>query len=128
METFAAKVKFGNGSRFNPLLEERGGWIAGEAQKHDTEMADAVIEMMAEASQPSVGDLNPFKGHAGVVLPPNLERNFSGFLMRKDAIVFKVNPDKLAAPRGVHYENIRTQRAGKYRVIYIHKRKNLEFS
>ena len=30
--------------------------------------------------------------------------------------------------RGVHCENIRKQRAGKYRVIYIHKRKNLEFS
>jgi hypothetical protein len=30
--------------------------------------------------------------------------------------------------RGVHYDNIRKQRAGKYRVIYIHKRKNLEFS
>ena len=30
--------------------------------------------------------------------------------------------------RGVHYENIRKQRAEKYRVIYIHKRKNLEFS
>jgi hypothetical protein len=28
-------------------------------------------------------------------------------------------------PRGVHYDNIRKQRAGKYRVIYIHKRKNL---
>jgi mRNA-degrading endonuclease RelE of RelBE toxin-antitoxin system len=32
------------------------------------------------------------------------------------------------APRGVHCDNIRKQRAGKYRVIYIHKRKNLEFS
>jgi hypothetical protein len=30
--------------------------------------------------------------------------------------------------RGVHCDNIRKQRAGKYRVIYIHKRKNLEFS
>jgi len=32
------------------------------------------------------------------------------------------------APRGVHCDDIRKQRAGKYRVIYIHKRKNLEFS
>ena len=31
-------------------------------------------------------------------------------------------------PRGVHCENIRKQRARKYRVNYIHKRKNLEFS
>ena len=36
--------------------------------------------------------------------------------------------DAHALPRGVHYDNIRKQRAGKYRVIYIHKRKNLEFS
>ena len=31
-------------------------------------------------------------------------------------------------PRGVHYDNIRKQRAGKYKVIYIYKRKNLEIS
>jgi len=30
--------------------------------------------------------------------------------------------------QGVHCDNIRKQRAGKYRLIYIHKRKNLEFS
>jgi hypothetical protein len=34
----------------------------------------------------------------------------------------------LLVSRGVHCDNIRNQRAGKYRVIYIHKRKNLEFS
>lgn len=60
-------------------------------------MAEAVIEVMAEASQTTMGDLNPFKEQYGEILPPNLERNFSGFLMRKDAIVFKVNKEKLAA-------------------------------
>ena len=30
--------------------------------------------------------------------------------------------------RGVHCNNIIKQRAGKYRVLYIHKRKNLEIS
>ena len=35
---------------------------------------------------------------------------------------------KIITPRGVHCENNRKQRAGKYRVIYIPKRKNLEFS
>jgi hypothetical protein len=35
---------------------------------------------------------------------------------------------RLSNPRGVHCNNIRKQCAGKYRVIYIHKRKNLEFS
>ena len=34
----------------------------------------------------------------------------------------------LTPPRGVHCENTRKQRAGKYRVINIHKRKHLEFS
>ena len=60
-------------------------------------MADAVIEVMAEASQTTMGDLNHFKEQYGEILPPNLERNFSGFLIRKDAIVFKVNKEKLAA-------------------------------
>ena len=31
MESFASKVQFGNASRFDPMMEERGGWIAGEA-------------------------------------------------------------------------------------------------
>lgn len=97
MESFAEKVRYGSGLRFDPLLEERGGWIAGEAQKRHMEMADAVIEVMAEASQTILGDLNPFKEEYGEILPSNLEKNFSGFLMRKDAIVFKVNMDKLAA-------------------------------
>ena len=96
METFAAKVKYRSGPRFDPLLEEMGGWIAGEAQKYDTEMADVVIEIMAKACQPIMEDLNPFKEQVGEILPSNLERNFSGFLMRKVAIVFKVNPNKLA--------------------------------
>lgn len=31
------------GIRFDPMLEEKGGWILGEALKHDVEMVDAVI-------------------------------------------------------------------------------------
>ena len=50
METFAAKVRFGSGPRFDPLLEEKGGWIAGEARGQDVEMADVVIEALVEAS------------------------------------------------------------------------------
>jgi hypothetical protein len=38
------------------------------------------------------------------------------------------NKQGIVPTRGVHCDNIRNQRAGKYRVIYIHKRKNLEFS
>ena len=37
MESFAAKVRFGGGLQFDPLLEGKGGWIAGEAQRHDVE-------------------------------------------------------------------------------------------
>lgn len=43
------------------------------------------------------GELNPFKGHNGEILPTNLERSFSGFLVRKEAIKFKVNTKKLLA-------------------------------
>lgn len=63
------------------MLEEKGGWIAGEAQRHDVEMADDVIEVMAEANnQIEGGDLNPFRGQNGEILHSNLERGFSGFL------------------------------------------------
>ena len=96
MESFAAKVRYGNAPRFDPMMEERGGWIAGEAPRQDIEMEDAVVEGMAEARhQISKGDLNPFKGYNGEILPLNMERSFSGFLVRKEAIKFKVNTEKL---------------------------------
>ena len=98
MESFAAKVRYGSGPRFDPLLEEKGGWIVGEARGQDAEMAEAVIEALVEASQQiSERDLNPFKEQIGEILPSNLERNFSGFLIRKDAISFKVDSGKLRA-------------------------------
>ena len=90
MESFASKMRSQIGSRFDPMLEEKEGWIPGEAQRHVVEMADAVIEVMVEASQQiQGGDLNPFKGQCSEILPVNLERNFSGFMVRKDAIKFK---------------------------------------
>ena len=49
MESFAAKVRFGNAPRFDPMMEERGGWIAGEAPRQDIEMEDAVIEGLSKA-------------------------------------------------------------------------------
>lgn len=97
VESFAAKVRFGNGSRFDPMLEARGGWIAGEARRVDLETTDDVIEVLAEVNtRTSKDDLNPFKAQAGEILPSNLERNFSVFLVRKDAISFKVNSEKIA--------------------------------
>ena len=98
METFAAKVRYGGEPRFDPMLEERGGWATGEGPKGDTVMSEAVIEVLAEASKQISGDqLNPFKEQAGEILPGNMERNFSGFLVRKDAITFKVNTNMLNA-------------------------------
>ena len=98
METFAAKVRYGSGSRFDLTMEEKGGWIAGEAPKQDVEMSKAKIEVIAEASQQIMeGELNPFKEQARETLPTNLERNFSGFLVRKDPVKFKVDPQKLKA-------------------------------
>ena len=57
-----------------------------------------MIEGLAEAShQISGGDLNPFKGHSGEILPSNLERSFSEFLIRTEANQFKVNKEMLLA-------------------------------
>lgn len=79
-------------------MKEKGGWIAGEARRQDIVMEDAVIEELVEASQQiSRGDLNPFKEHIGEIHPVNLERSFSGFLVRKEAITFKVNTEMLMA-------------------------------
>ena len=98
METFAEKVRIGGGERFDPMLEERGGWVTGEDPKRDEEMAEAVIEELAQASDHGhEGHFNPFREQVGEVLPTNLERNFSGFLVRKDAITFKVDPVKVNA-------------------------------
>ena len=80
------------------MLEERGGWVAGEGPKGDTVMLEAVIEVLAKASKQIPGDqLNPFKEQVGEIPPGNLERNFGGFLVRKDAITFKVDTEMLNA-------------------------------
>ena len=98
MESFASKVRFGNAPQFDPMMEERGGWITGEAQRQDVEMEDVVIEGLAATSQQiSEGNHNPFKKLIGETLPSYLERSFSGFLVKKESIKFKVNTDKLLA-------------------------------
>lgn len=58
---------------------------------------DEVIEAMAEGSKQTNEDLNPFKGTHGEILPKDVERNFSGFLIRKNALSFKVDSVKLIA-------------------------------
>lgn len=87
MKTFVAKVHYGSGPRLDPLMEERGGWISCEAQRQDVEIIDALIDVRAEANNhTSREDLNPFKEQRGEILPSNLERNVSSFLVREDAI------------------------------------------
>lgn len=96
MATFADTVRFGGGMRFDPMMEEKRGWIAGEDLERDEEMTEVVIEALAEVSQQIwEGQLNPFKKQTGEILPKNLERNFSGFLVKKDAIMFKVDSMKV---------------------------------
>lgn len=98
METFAEKIIYGKGTRLDPLLEEKGGWISWEAPKQDVEMADAVIEVMTEANQRTSKDvLNLFRAQSGEILPSNLEKSISGFLVKKDAVMFKVDPQNLLA-------------------------------
>ena len=84
MESFASKVRYGDAPRFDSMLKKKGGWISREAQQKDVEIEDFVLEGLAETTQQiSSGDLNPFKGQCGEILPSNLERSCSGFFSAK---------------------------------------------
>lgn len=50
METFAAKVQYGIGSRFDPMMEERGIWTTTAPQHRDVDMPKAVIKEFATAN------------------------------------------------------------------------------
>lgn len=54
MESFTTKVGYSNGSRSDPLLEEKGGWIVGEAHGQDADMMEAMIEVVAKANNHTV--------------------------------------------------------------------------
>ena len=88
METFVVEPCYGSGPRFDPMMEERKGWIIGEVPRNDVE---DMIEVLAEASKHTLEDINPFKAQLGEILPTIVERNFSSFLEIKDAITFKVD-------------------------------------
>ena len=45
METFAEKIRYGGGTRFDPMMEERGRWTS--TQHRDVEMPEAEIEELA---------------------------------------------------------------------------------
>lgn len=98
METFASKVRCESGSRFNPMLEEDRGWLARGKLGHDIEAMEGVIEAMAKGSNQTMEkELNPFKEKHGEILPKDIERNFSGFLIRKIVVPFKIDSVKLIA-------------------------------
>lgn len=52
VETFAPKVK-GEGSLFDPMLEEDRGWVRGRAPGHNLEVVEEVIEAMVEGNKPT---------------------------------------------------------------------------
>lgn len=57
---------------------------------------EVVIESMVEGSrQVEEGRLNPFKEQLGETLPKDVERNYNNFFIRKNAILFKVDSEKL---------------------------------
>lgn len=96
METFASKARNGGGPIFDPLMEEKGGWISREAPVLNEVMMEAMIENLAQRSQQKTeGKLNPFRAQPGEILPKDVERNYSGFLVRKNVISFKVDSVKL---------------------------------
>lgn len=95
MEIFVNKVCAGGGTIFDPMLEEKGGWIEG-GTRQDEEMTEVVIGYVAETSHDAEkGSFNPFRAQKGEILPSNVERNFNGFFVRKEAITFKVDTKKL---------------------------------
>lgn len=89
MEIFVTKLRFEGGIHSDPMLEEKGGVDSGETWRHDTKMEDVVMRVIVKASQQALDNaLNPFGAKIGEILLNNFERNFSGFLVRKDAIPF----------------------------------------
>lgn len=84
MEFLVAKVKYGNGLRFHPLLEEKVGWIYGEAPMLSVEMMKVVIKNMTQGNkQGAEGTLNLFRERPREILSKDAKRNYSGLLVRK---------------------------------------------
>lgn len=55
-----------------------------------------MIKGMAEANKKiAEEELNPFKEQLGETLPMDVARNYSGIQVRKNAIPFKINSEKL---------------------------------
>lgn len=70
MESFVDKVNVGEGARFDPMLEEKGGWVSREAPKRKLKMVDAIIWVMADSSQSGFEDgLNPFRAQFDEKIP-----------------------------------------------------------
>jgi hypothetical protein len=91
METFVDMVRHGGGAQFNPLFEEKGGWIVWEGPKCVTRMMDALMEPT------HLGRHQPLQGSSGWEPYIHCRSNFSGFFVRKDHVLFKLNTEKLLA-------------------------------
>lgn len=66
--------------RFDPILEEKREWIVGETQRHNSKMADTMIEVMAGANQQVVGEKNnPFETKLDEIYPHMLKGIFVDF-------------------------------------------------
>lgn len=78
------KVRSIGGSWFDPMLEEERGLAAGKVLGHVSKVMEEVIEAMAEGNKLALEEeLNPFRGKHGEILSKDIERSFSGFLIRK---------------------------------------------
>lgn len=64
----------------------------------DAEMIMAVMENMAQIYKETTKDaFNSFKEQPGEIFPMNIKMNYIGFLVKKNAILFKVYSEKLVA-------------------------------
>jgi hypothetical protein len=70
MDVFATKVMRGGGLCFDPMMKERGGRIVGETLRQKIEVAEAMLEVMAEAGRHIlIDEINPVKLYIGEILP-----------------------------------------------------------
>lgn len=60
-------------------------------------MSKVVIEVIAKAKHTSEEDINMLEGHTCGILSSNVERNFSGFLVKKDIVTYKIGSQTLLA-------------------------------
>ena len=86
MKTFVAKVHYWSDPRLDPLMEERGGWIIMQSTKTRCGNDWCIDRGVGRGHQPYLKRRSQSIQRAKI-LPSNLERYVSSFLVREDAIV-----------------------------------------